>query len=930
MNVYVVILFSVFMAEPSFGPKESEYLHSALKMMNMSELDLSFEKKWKEDSIFRLNVVDDLLNNPLRCPRYIDSCVALVESLRTDMPSLLLFEAEQIDVKISPKEVSKIRNRIKVGNPYGSLLKEDIRKLPEDISLSLSYILTSFDVADEYLKKATEYLTEEEIDKILLIAPVLWGDEDDSTDNWLKGELHREFGAEVDTSMEVDNDTILEYAKRVDRRSLALSGISVSLGVQLAKECLESGLNEMNGVWVCDTKWGKVAVGGCGDDVYEDNYSIIIDFGGNDVYNKRVGGGVGILSFPFSVVIDFDGDDLYRSDKIFNFGSSIFGVGILIDEKGDDIYKSSHYSLGSTLFGTGVLIDGDGNDFYSGGYFIQGSANFGLAMLLDREGDDTYKSFNYAQGMGATFGYGLLCDFGGNDSYYAGGRYTHDPLLPEDYRSFAQGFGIGARPDGGGGIGFLYDRDGNDFYNAEVYGQGTSYWYSFGALYDGGGNDYYNAAEYAQGAGIHLSVGILIDRSGNDHYFSRFGPSQGEGHDLSVGWLIDKSGDDSYCVSGGQGIGLTNSCGIFIDSQGDDIYITSETLGQGDGNWKRHFGGIGIFLDLGGEDTYGKRSPAENSGVWTQGTFGVGIDLKTEEIEDIVEGDTTVGITVREIFETASLWEVGENRKKVRIARERLKELGMVAVRYIFNEKIDTESGLELRAIKELAKSLPDSMSPYLLRTLRDERKEARANAIWLLGEIEQKDATDSLICALERKENESLKRTIILALGKIGNRAAVPKIIPYLKDKVERNRVAACEALGRIKDEQAIPYLIDGLKDSYFSVRAAAEWAIVEFSAQSLSNLLNALEKKNVKSKPHLLSALGRIGEKLKDARVERIRIKKAILPFLDSEDNLLRGYAVEALGRLGTEEIRAMLRTRMADEIDEFVLGKYRIVLE
>jgi len=143
MNVYVVILFSVFMAEPSFGPKESEYLHSALKMMNMSELDLSFEKKWKEDSIFRLNVVDDLLNNPLRCPRYIDSCAALVESLRTDMTSLLLFEAEQIDVKISPKEVSKIRNRIKVGNPYGSLLKEDIRKLPEDISLSLSYILPS-------------------------------------------------------------------------------------------------------------------------------------------------------------------------------------------------------------------------------------------------------------------------------------------------------------------------------------------------------------------------------------------------------------------------------------------------------------------------------------------------------------------------------------------------------------------------------------------------------------------------------------------------------------------------------------------------------------------------------------------------------------------------------------------------------------------
>ena len=147
---------------------------------------------------------------------------------------------------------------------------------------------------------------------------------------------------------------------------------------------------------------------------------------------------------------------------------------------------------------------------------LPGSGFVGAGLLVDGGGNDLYRLQDYGQGFASVWGYGLLADHAGNDVYYAGGKCIHHPLLPNEYRSFAQGFAIGFRPDCSGGIGFLFDNSGNDFYNAEVFAQATSYWYSLGMIYDGAGNDHYNANQYSQGAGIHLSIGILIDREGDD------------------------------------------------------------------------------------------------------------------------------------------------------------------------------------------------------------------------------------------------------------------------------------------------------------------------------------------------------------------------------------------------------------------------------
>jgi len=619
--------------ESPLGEKENKYLDEALKAINMTRHDFEYEKKWHgENDPFRLKVVENLMDYPLEVPAYVSNAKDEVLRAKENLKAVIFYQAKQLDIKLTPQDTIKLKNRINKGTKKIRL--ED--KVPEPIGNALSFLLSSFDFAKEHLDRAFSLLTREEIDSLLMKSIHIFSDEDDSTDDTLKGVLQREFEVAVDTTWEVEEKDILRMAKKVDRRELALSGLSVVIGVQEAINILSEwkaeGVNESDSIiFTYDTKFGKVVVGGKAENEYKDNYCIIIDLGGNDTYKCRVGGAIGFLSNSISVVIDLSGNDNYRFTKPVTQGAGLFGVGILYDLAGDDIYEASDNSQGAGLFGIGILVDMGGKDYYRSDFFAQGAASFGLGFLIDGEGNDTYRAYDYAQGFGSVHGYGIIHDVDGDDIYYAGGHYIHHPLLPNQYRSFAQGFAIGWRKDAAGGIGFLLDENGNDLYYSEVYGQGTSYWYSLGMLVDLKGNDTYQATEYAQGAGIHLSVGALLDFEGNDHYFSRFGPSQGEGHDLSVGFLMDKKGNDYYVTSGGQGIGLTNSVGIFIDSEGNDSYTSTEgDFGQGAANWRRGFGGIGIFLDLGGKDIYHGNSKGEEGSFWTNGTFGVGIDVMEE------------------------------------------------------------------------------------------------------------------------------------------------------------------------------------------------------------------------------------------------------------------------------------------------------------
>lgn len=931
--------------EPSLPDSEMKYVIKALKAQGIEPNELDFEKKWATDSIFMLKVVKDLLDHPLRTPRYADSAKYITDALSDNFPALLLYQAQQLDIPISAKDTISLNKEI-------ARNKTEYKDLPNSLSQALSLILGSFEVGDKYLKQTTKKMSQDEITKLLIQAPTLWGDEDDSTEHYLKGALHREFGIVVDTSPKTTGDTILTIVPKLDRRALALSGMAIALASNKVRDILtkdtllkfqtpnpKSQIASVKGgvYYYEETKMGKFVIGSEEDNVYDGDFAMIIDLGGNDKYQGRTGGAIGVLSYPFSVCIDLNGNDVYDAPKkLFNLGSAIFGCGILLDLKGDDIYRGYHYSQGATLFGTGILVDYEGKDFYQAGYYAQGAGNFGLGILVDKNGEDVYHSYDYCQGFASIWGYGLLSDLAGNDVYYAGGKYIHHPLLPKDYRSFSQGFAIGWRPDASGGIGFLYDKSGNDFYNGDVFTQGCSYWFSLGILYDESGQDHYSAAEYAQGAGIHLSVGILIDKEGDDYYYSRLGPSQGEGHDLSVGILIDRKGKDYYSVSGGQGIGLTNSYGLFLDAEGDDSYMTTQpNYGQGTATWARGFGGSGIFLDLSGQDVYAQGSPGKDRNYWTQGTYGSGIDLpgakKPEEKKEEELKPDTIKRPVEEVFKEASIWEVGEAIAKVNKARKELINMGMEAVKYVAKEKIATKDGLELRSIEELSKAMPDSIKPFLYAALHDDRRYARSNAIYLLGLIKAKDAIDSLMLALKDKRNRP--RGVISAFGDIGERRVVPDLLPYLKHKDEPTRIYTAWTFAKLKDPRSVPGLISALDDHYFTVRSAAEQALVSIGDSALPYLSEKSQVSSLKSQSlgPIIRVSAEIASKLDttEKRTERIMTRKMLLGYITNTDSYIRGLAVEGLGKLIDEPTRTILESKMTEETDEFVINKYRTAL-
>ena len=942
---YLIFCFtsSLWAFEPSLGKSDRENINKALQAQGVTEQELSFEKKWATDSGYRLKIVTELMDEPLKMPDYLDASVQAIDTLNNKIVSELVFLSQQLDINITTNDINNLNQEI----------TNEINNTPSyGLEHLADMILSSYRVANRYLKKAIKNLKQDEITKLLIEAPVLWSDEEDTLSG-LKGALHREFKVPVDTSQKIELDTILEIFKKLDRRALAFSGLAVAIGVEKVINILKEspsplpfpvkGEGGIKGTVYLykETEWGKVVIGSEEDNTYDGDYALIIDMGGNDIYKGRVGSGIGILSHPFSVAIDLSGDDLYDAPKtLFNFGAGLFGCGILLDMKGNDTYKGYHYSQGAGLFGTGILLDYQGDDIYSAGCFSQGAANLGIGILTDLKGNDTYRGYENCQAFSSTWGYGLLTDLEGNDLYYAGGEYKHTPLLKDDYRSMAQGFSIGFRPTAAGGIALLYDKSGQDFYNAGAFAQGCSYWYSLGMLYDAEGNDFYSATEYAQGAGIHLSNGILVDRSGDDHYCSRLGPAQGEGHDFAVGILLDKKGNDSYMTSGGQGIGLTNSFGLFIDDEGNDVYaINEKNFGQGMANWSRGFLGIGVFLDLQGEDRYPRISPAENNESWIQDEYGIGIDIKGKEKVEEAEQEKelpadTIKRPIADVFKDASLWEVGTATAKVKKARKELKNRVMEAVEYIFKEnQIQSKSGLELRAIEELALAFPDSIKPYLYKSIHNSDRYVRSNSIYLIGKIKPNDAIDTLKAAL--KDKQVRPRWVISAFGDIGDKKVVPFIIPYLFDKLEPTRITAAVALGKLKDSTAIPELIKSLDDKFFTVRSAAENALVQLSDSSLGNLLEQINHKGAwtqRKEISILRILGTTGAKLDtiEKQKERAQIIKILIPYLDAKEASLRVNAVDALGKLNDQSIRPLLQAKMAQESDEFVLTKYKQVLK
>ncbi len=580
-----------------------------------------------------------------------------------------------------------------------------------------------------------------------------------------------------------------------------------------------------------ETRYGRVAIGTPGDDVWTGDFAVLIDPGGNDRYvGTRIGAAFGTADRRVGLFADLAGDDAYDcAETNITLGAAVLGIAAFYDlGAGDDRYDAGHCTLGAAAGGVAVFHDDGGTDLYRGRTYTQGAAGFGIAVFHDGssqaepemssdEGtkepveiglfdNDRLSAWGNAQAFARPYGVALCINERGNEIYEAGGVYLHAPLFADRYQSFSQGFAIGSRGiDYAGGIAMLVDHDGNDRYLGDIYNQGVGYWYGAGLLWDGGGNDTYEMTQYGQGSGIHLAIGGLVDVDGHDTYVMHSGLGQGGSHDYAASVLHDRGGNDRYHGNTScNGSGLTNSVGLHIDRAGNDTYAARKKSGVNFGRPARDFGSIGVLVDLDGQDDY--LGDMSDGAVWRHTDIGVGIDVTAPKEEGgggntpaadqatgaaeipaicSYEGDLTQEV-FDELWEIAVRWEVGDNRTIVPEARKRLIAFGASVVPYM-DAKVETDnSGLELRAFVGILRGLiaADAREPVLglLRTNTQSGVERRQRvAIYLVGELKTIELEDAVV-ALLSGDDDGLARRAAGVLAKLESHAGDAALAGWLR----------------------------------------------------------------------------------------------------------------------------------------------------
>jgi len=422
-----------------------------------------------------------------------------------------------------------------------------------------------------------------------------------------------------------------------------------------------------------ETPWGWIRIRGGGNDAVDGRDALlIVDLGGDDKYT---GAAASSATRSIGLLLDMAGDDAYDSEQPAQ-GAGLCGVGVLIDQAGDDKYKARHYAQGVGQFGFGLCADLSGNDTYFTKFSGQGCGYFGIGLLFDVTGADNYVIYGDGQGLGGVSGVGVLADRTGDDRYEAvrkdsvTGRPSYHSPDNDVCVSNVQGCGMGRRGDGAdghsyaGGLGALLDGEGDDYYTSGNWSMGTGYWFGIGVLHDRGGHDEYHGVAWSQGTGAHFCIGVCIDEGGDDKHLAEENTHSSVcwAHDFTIGILLNIGGDDLYDVgTGGLAYSINRSIAMLVDIGGHDVYKTdveqreekkhgtrpgfaqnSETFRARDGvgTYFADTTSLGLFLDIGGDDTYWgdlKNSThwldPEDSPNWADRNFSIGVDRAEGDVD---------------------------------------------------------------------------------------------------------------------------------------------------------------------------------------------------------------------------------------------------------------------------------------------------------
>lgn len=248
-----------------------------------------------------------------------------------------------------------------------------------------------------------------------------------------------------------------------------------------------------------------------------------------------------------------------------------------------------------------------------------------------------------------------------------------------------------------------------------------------------------------------------------------------------------------------------------------------------------------------------------------------------------------------QLWTTGSLWEVGDNREKVRTARKAIVDAGEEGRKFAIT-KLGVSDGLQVRCLNDVFGQWGVAAYDDLVANIAHADKQARRNVAELLGTLNDSRAAEPLLAQATKETEISPRLSQVAALSKWKIEGAVPLIEEISRDPADRIRHRAAGLLGAYDTKPAIQRLIEMLDDNIYYVRDGAAAALAA-SSQAARKL-----------------CVSHIGEQLDSAPagqdVQRIRlllpviatvadgaVPKLLLRALKHESGAVRGDAADAL---------------------------------
>lgn len=288
-----------------------------------------------------------------------------------------------------------------------------------------------------------------------------------------------------------------------------------------------------------------------------------------------------------------------------------------------------------------LVLDVGGDDDYE---FLARGDTHTISVLVDHRGNDRYATESPgADPSSATLGYGILWDTEGDDRYQGTDQAQASALF---------------------GAALLFDAGGSNRFAASSRSQAHAIG-GLAVLASAGGDDAFTAQTYSQATGGPGGVAVLLDAGGNDRYTLDNAPlvrpspqlpdrntsmGQGAGYGMrgvffdgrstagGIGLLLDLAGNDRYEAQVfAQGIGYHEGLGMLLDDGGSDRF---EAAWYGMGAGVHH--AAGILLKRGaGNDVY--RSTHEMV-LGSGNDFSVGVFVDEAGDEEYAVGQLSLGV----------------------------------------------------------------------------------------------------------------------------------------------------------------------------------------------------------------------------------------------------------------------------------------------